>query len=60
MVYKDPRGELRTIASVTWTPVANLVTFVECGHVSEMNATMMFEIGTEARCFACREERLDQ
>lgn len=50
----DPRGPFRTIRSVEWTPTGNLVTFDECGHVGEKNATMTFKVGYQDRCFDCR------
>jgi hypothetical protein len=59
-IYVDPRGELRTIKSVEFTPEANLVTFEECGHVGEKTATMTFKVGTQTRCFKCRIPRVEE
>ena len=53
---RDPRGPIRTIKSVEFTPQANLITYEECDHVGQGNATMSFKVGSQSRCFACRGE----
>jgi hypothetical protein len=49
----DPRGPLRTVRAVTFTPAANLVRFAECGHEARTNPTMTVRVGDPCRCFAC-------
>lgn len=51
----DPRGLMRTIASVEWTTEGNNVTF-DCGHVGRMAGHFAFKVGNECRCFTCGEE----
>lgn len=50
----DPRGPFRTIATVTSTPEAHLVTFKECDHTGRL--TRHFappKVGEETHCHAC-------
>lgn len=51
----DPRGPLRTISAVEWTPTAYVVAFEECGHTAHLNATMAVKVGERAHCLTCRD-----
>lgn len=52
----DPRGVLRTVASVEASPSAYLVRFVGCEHVGRTNRTMVVRAGEMVRCFACGQD----
>lgn len=54
----DPRGPLRTVASVERTPQAWMVRFVECVHVVAKTAHHAApREGEQVRCYACRDTR---
>ncbi len=60
MARLDPRGPIRTIATVTPSSSATFVTYEECDHAGHMNRTMTYKVGSRLRCFSCgREEKIE-
>lgn len=50
----DPRGPVRTLATVDPRTDGTLVTFEECDHTGRRNQTMTYRVGDRDRCFECR------
>ena len=55
----DPRGPTRTIVAVERRPDRTDL-LLSCGHTGRFNQTFHYKVGSDTRCFACREKETDR